>query len=342
MIQVGDSMPQIEAPAEFAMAVQRARAMFKTAEMQKAAAFIAGIHRAAIDYIEQAPVLVIAMQAGGGRINGGPQNWRIYAAYKVAQLCEEGAQLKRVMRAYSLPLALRKLKAKSLAMQDEAVLPALAAISPSTLAQIIPNSITAQRAWLGRCAVWIERKDRYGHRRGQDVLPEWAIVQIAKHKPTAGQVHTVADFYTRGDVRLNPAWEWDRAAAAADDWHDRLSAGDAKAKFGVMAEQIVDHGPHPDLKIVDGFEFVALRTPLAIHAEGLAMRHCVSSYVQDVVNGRCSIVSVRKDERRIATMELTAMGIAQLKGRFNARPDDDVRQAARNYTAGLKKKDQAA
>ncbi len=148
---------------------------------------------------------------------------------------------------------------------------------------------------------------------------------------------TVTDFIARGDMPLNLAWDWPRAVAAADDWHDRLSAGNAKALFGVMADQIVDLGTHPDHTVLYGLEFVALRTPTAIHAEAKAMHHCVASYVQAVVHGLSNIVSIRRDEQRVATLELRNGRVEQLKGRFNMQVPREIVEAARTYAEDNRK-----
>lgn len=335
MIVVSEPMPAIADRASYTGALERADRLFKTEEMRKAARFVTTVHERASDYLEQAPALAIAIYHGGGRLNGGQGGAALYAAHKINQLCERGAKLKEVMAAYRLPLPMRQLKARALSLADEAVLPMIAALPPSTIAQTIPNAITAQRRWLSALGEWkrLTRKVLWEQRWPEATA--WLAVATARYGVRASEVGTVGDFLVRGDVPLNSAWTWARAMAAAEDWHDRISAGDAKRLFGVLADQVVCHGSHPDHAVVDGIEFVALRTPIAIHAEGKAMRHCVASYVPSVVNGACSIVSLRQDEHRLATLELRNWRMAQLKGRFNALPELNVRQAAAAYVRDL-------
>ncbi|WP_454280537.1 PcfJ domain-containing protein [Sphingomonas sp. Marseille-Q8236] len=334
MIVISDQIPQIDSPEQYQAAVVRAAWLFKQQGMKDAAKFAAGVHERAVDYLEQAPVLALAVLAGGGKLNGGQRN-RAYAAHKLGGLCRDGAKLRDVMAAYGLPTVLRKLKAKALCLDDEAAIRDIAALNPSTISQIIPSSVAKQRIWLSAIGAW-----RYRARwRNQGVFPcpPWAIVQIAKHGIRPAAVDEVADFHLRGDVKINPCWEWPRAVAAAEDWHDRMSAGDAKTKFGIMADQVIDLGNHPNHAVISDLEFIALRTPLAIHAEGVSMHHCVSSYVSSVLGGFCHIVSIRQDERRIATMELVDGQIRQLKGRFNAQVPPHVWSAARDYAAEQRK-----
>lgn len=337
MIVLPDKKPQIEDQQRYALALEKMRALFKTAAMLDAANFAAVVHERAADYIIQAPVLALVVKtvAGKHKLCDGDQ---LYAAAKFWRLCEDGARLKDVMAAYGLPLPLRKLKAKALALNDEYTVRQIARMLPSTISQIIPGSIVAQRRWLSAFSYWrVLTRHSKMHERATACW-EWAAVQIAKHGVRFAEVQTVADFAMRSDQKLNTNWEWPRACVAAEEWHERLAAPKAKAAFGALADQIIDHGPHPDHHVIDGIEFIALRTPMAIHAEGQAMKHCVASYVTDVLNGRCSIVAVRTDELRLATMELRGTVIAQLKGRFNATPHETVRRAARAYVMFLEKR----
>jgi hypothetical protein len=327
MIVLSDRAPEIEDTAVRAAACERAARLFKSAGMIESAKFAAAVHERAIDYIEQAPAIAMFVlpEDRKRKVAGGD---RAYAAHRLAHYCRQGARLKEVMRSYGLSTPLRKLKGKALAPEDVGTLRLLASLPPSVVSQAIPNSITAQRAWLSAVGEWV----RICHAaRWTDRFNEWAVVQLARHKVRKSQVGIITDFMGRGDVPLNTAWEWPRAVAAADDWHDRLSAGDAKTKFGVMADQIIDRGEHPDHAVLYDYEFVALRTPTAIHAEGRAMHHCVASYVTAVLSGLTHIVSVRRDEQRVATLELYEGRIRQLKGRFNSLPAPGVLVAARQY-----------
>jgi hypothetical protein len=238
------------------------------------------------------------------------------------------------MAAYGLPVPMRKIAARALSLDYEDALIGLGRIAPSTLSQIIPASVARQRKWLRAYQAFREQLGRSC--TDPNAHAAWAATRIAEHQVSWGAATDVADFAAMGDQPVNAAWSWPRAQQAARDWHDRLSAGDARSKFGVMAYQVVDLGTHPDHFVVDDLEFVALRTPSAIHAEGRYMRHCVSSYVSYVVNGTSSIVSIQRDEQRIATLELRQGRIAQIKGRFNTAPTNQTRQAAERYVAILR------
>ena len=333
MIEMSDKLPQIEDPIGYAAACEHVVKLFKTDTMWRSAKFAATVHERAIDYIEQAPALVLFIlpEDRKRKLAGGD---RAYAAHRLAYHCRQGVRLKEIMKSYGLTMPLRKLKGKALAPENAAVVRLLATLPPSVVSQAIPNSIVDQRRWLSAVSEWHRI---CGKARWADAYIEWAVTQLAKHKVRKSDVGTITDFIGRGDLPLNLAWEWPRAIAAADDWHDRLSAGDAKARFGVMADQVVDLGTHPDHTVLYGLEFVALRTPTAIHAEGKAMHHCVASYVQAVVNGLANIVSIRRDEQRVATLELRDGHVMQLKGRFNHQVSREIVEAARTYAEDNRK-----
>lgn len=69
---------------------------------------------------------------------------------------------------------------------------------------------------------------------------------------------------------------------------------------------------------VQGFEFQLLDTQSDFMEEGRAMHHCVSAYHGNRVRGLCHVASVRKDGKRIATVEYAQNWIPiQVKGPCN-------------------------
>jgi len=72
---------------------------------------MANAHHYAIDYIEQAPVIVLAATRGRAHLS---QSERAFVQEQLSSMCESGAQLRDVMRAYGLPLPLRLIDARVL------------------------------------------------------------------------------------------------------------------------------------------------------------------------------------------------------------------------------------
>lgn len=66
---------------------------------------------------------------------------------------------------------------------------------------------------------------------------------------------------------------------------------------------IFDEFTSPD-KDYDGFRFIQLRTAEDLGQEGVAMHHCVGSYVSRCAKGRSIIFSMRKDSKSYVTIEL--------------------------------------
>ena len=72
---------------------------------------MASAHRYAIDYIEQAPVIVLAAARGNAHVSWSE---RAFIQEQFRKMCESKAQLRDVMRSYGLPLPLRLLDARVL------------------------------------------------------------------------------------------------------------------------------------------------------------------------------------------------------------------------------------
>src|SRR6478672_10861147 len=80
-------------------------------------------HRYAIDYIEQAPVIVLAAARGNAHVS---RSERGFIQEQFRQICQSKAQLRDVMRAYGLPLPLRLLDARVLTARRATVIRRLA------------------------------------------------------------------------------------------------------------------------------------------------------------------------------------------------------------------------
>jgi hypothetical protein len=111
-------------------------------------------------------------------------------------------------------------------------------------------------------------------------------------------------------------------------WHDRLASDEALRHLKIRPDFQIDYSELPDKAMIGDYEFALLRTPLALFQEGRAMRHCVASYVQDVMAGRSNIYSIRLEGARVATLELGNGKVRQIKAHCNKAPAAVVRSAA--------------
>jgi hypothetical protein len=130
--------------------------------------------------------------------------------------------------------------------------------------------------------------------------------------------------------RWTPAMRYDHARGAAQDWLENIALHVAFADAGAL---------EPWLKpgIFDGFHFMPVLTAAELMAEAADMRHCVRTYGEGIVEQSHQIWSVRRDGKRVATIEVSAcqdqllLGVGQLRGRQNKGVAIPVAVAVRNW-----------
>jgi PcfJ-like protein len=310
---------------------------------------LANAHRYAIDYIEQAPVIVAVVTRGTTHVS--PSEHAFFEE-QFARLCEEGARLRDVMAAFGLPLPLRKLDARVLTASRSTVIRRLALMNPSTLAQIIPDTRKKQNAWLEGLDQWCRGMAQ--RTEGQiDRCPffEWAAANLGGITfRQASSVSHLVDYVQAHQATFNVAWTLERARRAEQEWHEELALEDLDRQPGTKAMASIDYGALPRRWENDGFCFVALQTGDALRREGAAMHHCVSSYWHSVVIGRSRIYSVLEKGRRVATLEFYSGAdnyrwgkgsyrIRQLVGVRNSRPAPEIFKAATAFAKEINGKD---
>ena len=300
---------------------------------------MANAHPYAIDYIEQAPVIVLAATRGRAH-----PLWseRAFVQEQLSSMCESGAQLRDVMRAYGLPVPLRLIDARVLTSTRATVIRRLALMNPSTLAQIIPATRQKQNAWLQALQNWCDWMASYSEdNNNRGLFFEWAATNYpGVTYGEANGVRHMVDFVCAHADTFNPLWTRERARAEEQKWHDDLAMAEMVECTGVPLDTVIEYMPLPLLWECGGLRFVALQTGKALHEEGAAMHHCVASYWQNVVNGGSRIYSILENGSRVATLELTdrltshkgptGIGersryqVGQLVGARNSRPAPEV------------------
>lgn len=327
----------------------RALEIFSCKPLAIAATAMAVVDRSALEYIQQAPALVVMAALG---VQCDEVRQREYIAGTWLKYIRASPKLRDLLKAYSLVQQLRALNGKAFTggHVEIAVVRSLCNIAPSHLAQSIPTSIRKQRNWLKAMAMWQTVMER---RTGdRDRLFEWAAFAIGRdidldHIYTS--TDTIADFaIARGEI-FNERWTYQRALAESLSWHEMIAKQSSEEAFlrthKIGWDQPVDYGRLPDAVEIDGFNIVALRTGAALFAEGRAMRHCVASYSRDVVRGDCFIYSVRGGDRRLATFEISrrtltnfrpiavldTLSLDQLKGPCNSPVSVAVREAVSTF-----------
>lgn len=304
----------VNAPFDRGEAERAAKALFSNQALHRAAAAMAGCHPRALDYIRQAPVIVLSANAGKTGA-GAARSARAFAGPPMRMLCERGAKLREVMSFYGCGFHLRRLAPSVLHPVRWQTVYHLGRLPPSTLSQIMPEVRKDQDVWLRALTGWADHCERRcGNRwfrfdwaavalrvlrRGEEDLADVVadmLIEAARPEPRAGAV-------------FDPRWTFAQARAAAERWHAALGRQVAEQKvaqgLGIGFTDAVDYAPFLNEPVtVDGFEFVPLRSCEDLYLEGAAMRHCVASYSREVMAGTARIFSVRQDGRRVATLEL--------------------------------------
>lgn len=332
-------------PWDRGRAEKEARTMFGNAALKPVAAALAGAHPRALDYIRQAPVIVLAAAVGRPhRMNTG--RLRTALRESLGARCRRGERLREVMWAYGCVPQLRALHSKALALGRWPVIRLLCGLPPSRLAPIIPADVRAQDAWMKALASWVDHIARRGHRKGMEPHFEWAARALSTEVGAHEEVVTaVADLFIeatqpnpRGDARIDPRWTFAQAATAAARWHEALNRELVERRIWSRRDddfdRPVDYAPlWNDPFELGGYEVVPLRSGRDLSQEGVAMHRCVGSYSSDVRSGSSRIFSLRREGRRVATIEIgrvfERLALRQVRGPCNAWPVQAVMDTAR-------------
>ena len=298
---------------------------FRDPDLHLPAQFLAVLNRFAIDYIRQAPALVVAATYGKRLVY---RNDRLEVGKRFIAACERGLRLAALMQSYGLAPQLRALSGKAIRHNQWDLLKALSTIPASALAQSIPTLPGEQQEWLQCLERWRSHMGRHFHNR--DLFLAWAAANVRDGQARRSATD-IADFAGHNRTTFNTRWNFRQAQAASQRWHIELARRPfAAASNRVDWTELIDYAPLPSQLEIDGFTFHALQTREAIWDEGARMHHCVRLYADKVAKGSSRIYSVRQAGQRVATLELartTRTGsaphkyvLAQLKGPRNSQP----------------------
>ena len=298
----------------------------------------------AIDYIEQAPVLVLAASFGKTTHRQYEQN---YIAGQFGQKCRRGLKLREMMQEYNVAFQLRALRGACIVPSRVVAVFSISkcyGMHPSALAQSIPDKPGRQIEWLRLIQAWGEHMDR--RRKPFSYGLEWIVTRAGEAVDERFvDASDLADFYIADPACFNPKWTFRQAKAACERWHRMLAKRQGEAEFfkahGVGFSEPINYDPLPLEVAVGNLRFVALDSGEELFAEGAAMHHCVGTYSRDVIAGRSRIFSARSGERRVATIELRPMSrcwsVVQVKGPCNSRPLKQTVEAVESFIAVLPK-----
>jgi len=320
---------------------RKAQAMFGNQGVQPGAIWLSALHPRALDYLEQAPVLVLAATFGG---KASSRSERAYVAMNFRPLVERGARLKDVMKAFRVAYPLRAISPKAIRPGVWGVLQAITRlVDPSTISQSIPDVATRHLHWLGDLDIlWTALQRRAPDEQANGAILRWAMLALSRHSRVADHnvpANQIADFLICNRDQWNARWTWDRLIRETGDWHEALANAQIDRINDGTYDTDVAYRGFPTEVTLSGFEFHALRSLRALVVEGKAMHHCVASYHRDIQAGRARIYSIRKDGKRLATVEFMPLPgrvrAVQVQGVWNARPPKDVIAAADRFAAAL-------
>lgn len=326
---------------------RKAQALFGNQGVQPGAIWLSVLHPRALEYLEQAPVLALAATFGG---KASSRSERAYVAMNFKPLVERGARLRDVMSAFRVAYPLRAISAKAIRPGVWGVIQAITRlVDPSTISQSIPAVPTRHLHWLGDLDIlWTALQRRAPDEKANSAVLRWAMLALSRHRRVADHgvpADQIADFLICNGDQWNSRWTWDRLIRETQSWHEALANAQIDRINDGKYDTDVAYGKFPSEVVLSGFEFHALRSLRALVVEGKAMHHCVASYYRDIQTGRARIYSVRKDGRRLATVEFASLPgrvrTVQVKGVCNARPSKDVTAAADLFARCMTEPDKA-
>lgn len=309
------------------------------------------------DYLRQAPIIVYGFYLKRGFLSWWGSNGAVTTGFR--EMLARSRRLRDIMAELGLPWPLRKLEAEIIGSSALAIISMFVEAQPSTLGRVLSRGAEHQRRL--RHALHPCYELRYLRGRRVPELSDW-FVGGASDRLTCGhsiliqsETREIVDFLIHGGV-VDVRWSWADALAAVRRWHSELATERARREAAETRE-VADYGALPLRLVVDGFEFVALRTRLDLYDEGKELAHCVASYWPKLRDGSSRIYGIRQDGRRLATMEIgptlaqelygdatfflvgkemtrkaidarPALEIRQIQGYDNTRPPEAVRIAA--------------
>jgi hypothetical protein len=341
------------------ISASEAEEMFPVKPLAIAAVTMVVVEPFAIDYLRQAPVLVVAAAQGMECFR---ETDREFVLRDWQTIVHDRPKLRDLLKYYGLVRPLRALNGQAFrgGPTEHQVIQNLCDVPPSPLAQAIPASHRDQHTWLRALGEWSGAMQR--QEQSARTLFDWAAYALGNHISRAGgsldQASAVADYAAFHVDSFNRRWSYQRAFRVALEWHEELARASSEKAYLLTHKMgwndLIDYGDLPRTRTIEEYEIVALQSGAALHAEGADMHHCVASYARNVIRGLSRIFSVRKNGRRVATFEISRSGfllasgeflqlpggrlshkLIQIKGPYNAEVPQEVEQAIHAFISGL-------
>jgi hypothetical protein len=290
------------------------------------------------------PALALAVFGFGGWSNRRPENVREHAA----RLIEAGAPLKTIADLMRVPMAFRKIKPGA---ADLALYAVDAFHDQRLIHAYMPDSLPQMKLWL-RCiglakecgpefVEWVAKQSPTISGTPNEVvsllrdLMDWVQACDRASVPQ----HVINAFL--GDDRFraprgeqfvvrpfSPDMSFRTATELCNDWHEAV----ANNMSGPRCEF-----PEPwcGPAEVHGYHIIPITNTAELYREGYALHHCVGTQGPRVQSGAAYFYSVRKNDERVATVELLrhrgGVVIGQLRGACNCQPPKNIVRAIKSW-----------
>jgi hypothetical protein len=291
-------------------------------ELQHKVRRLAGRHPRLADLAVSFPALIVALAAPRAGFN--PE-------FSIAQTVR-GVSLSEIAKTAQVPLWLRRFAPDSFAR----TIPKLPDDHDfrRQIANYLPRSPKFAPDWIETVAEAAE----WGHAR----LAIW-IARSLMQTPGCVDAQNVrlfclwAWFSGRPDTFAHsliqqpwrPQMQFKTAINAADQWRAAVHL------YANLGDRIVDD-MWAQPAVLDGYEFVPLRSFSDIAEEARVMRNCLLNYGYDVAHNRSRLWSIQRDGRRVATLELASdqdpmPNVYQVRGVGNSDAPVEVWWVARRW-----------
>jgi hypothetical protein len=261
--------------------------------------------------------------------------------FQAPHLVEIGAPLRRIADLMDVPMVLRKVKpgVAHWAFGMEETL----AQNPGLIDAYMPQSLPRMRVWLKAVRFALSVSSDFGEfiaKHATEVgataveasiwiedAADWARACLPARGQTPGPG---AEFVTR---QFSPGMSVKTVTALTHEWLEAVASNMTGPSYE-FPEPWAQPGKMGD------YEIMPITNSGDLYREGNAMHHCAGTYGESVREGRCYIYSLRKDEARVATIELIQfdgrVDIGQIRGSCNRSVPREIELAAQNWLKSQK------
>jgi hypothetical protein len=282
------------------LAIERASRCFSEKRFKIGAAQLATLHPYAIDYIEQAPALVVFILDEGD-------------VRKFSEACVLKLNLRDMMLRYALPLPLRLISGRALRSDHFAILKHLTAMEPEQLVSCIPRDHRKQKAWLSAVSDWSRYMDRIFEEPG--FHREWALLNLRSSE----NLYELALYVKKYNDDFEPYGLYLSLAELKNacqgyrmkgiDYHEQAAQENQERARYVPTifprwQKTLDVAPFPAICQIKGFFFTALETFGELEAESHWLKYDLKAYEGRAQRQTSRLFSIKTRRNRVGTLEV--------------------------------------